>query len=930
MKQLLPGFLTFMMLVSCKPTKEVKEEPSTSPKVDLPVAAAPTLPKSAAKVFTLENGLTLIVEEDHSAPVASVQAWCGTGSIHEGKWMGAGLSHILEHMLFKGTDKRAGGEIAKQVQEQGGYINAYTSFDRTVYWIDVPAGGASEAVDILADAMMHSRLPEGEYAKEQEVIRREFAMGFDDPNRVGWKLIMSTVFAKSPFQHPVIGYLDVYNQLTRQDVMDYYKARYVPNNLTFVVVGDVDAEKIHAQLMEVFKAEPRKALDPIFVPSEPEQIGRRERHEEFPTELSRVALSWRVPGQSNPDIPALDLLGAVLGAGRSSILNTQIREKLQLAHEVDAGVFSLQTDGVFIITAVCEPDKRIAVEDEALTLVDRIKTGGVTEAELDKARRAMLAGQMKSLGTMRGKASDLGSSWLLAKNPDFSRDYLNAIGRVTPADLQRVAREYLQEDRLNVTSLNPIGSLTATAEAQAPAAVSEVKIFTLSNGLRLLVRENAKLPIISITAAFRGGLLAETAADNGITPLLASTILKGTTTRSAAQVAEEIESVGGSISSDSGYNSFLVSVEVMKPDLALGLALLSDVLLHPTFPEGEVDLEKKSQLAGIKAEQEQITAVARDTTRAKLFGSHAYGRPRLGSAESVAALTPEALRAFHQVYAVARDTTRAKLFGSHAYGRPRLGSAESVAALTPEALRAFHQAYAVGANGVIAVFGDVKAEEVVKLVEMDLASLPKGELALTTPPAPIPPSETVRVTEERDKQQAVVMIGYPGVSVLDPDRPALELINEASNDLGSRFFDRIREKLGLAYFVGAGNFNGLAPGSFVFYLGTDPKKVDQVTKEFTSEIDKLAAEGLTPEELIRAKKKLLGSEAIRNQSNAAFAGAVAMDELIGLGYANYEERKAQIEAVTLEDTKRVAAKYFKGVPKVEVTVQPPVAPAAQP
>jgi len=887
MKQLLPGFLTFMMLVSCKPTKEAKEEPSTSPKVDLPVAAAPTLPKSAAKVFTLENGLTLIVEEDHSAPVASVQAWCGTGSIHEGKWMGAGLSHILEHMLFKGTDKRAGGEIAKQVQEQGGYINAYTSFDRTVYWIDVPAGGASEAVDILADAMMHSRLPEGEYAKEQEVIRREFAMGFDDPNRVGWKLIMSTVFAKSPFQHPVIGYLDVYNQLTRQDVMDYYKARYVPNNLTFVVVGDVDAEKIHAQLMEVFKAEPRKALDPIFVPSEPEQIGRRERHEEFPTELSRVALSWRVPGQSNPDIPALDLLGAVLGAGRSSILNTQIREKLQLAHEVDAGVFSLQTDGVFIITAVCEPDKRIAVEDEALTLVDRIKTGGVTEAELDKARRAMLAGQMKSLGTMRGKASDLGSSWLLAKNPDFSRDYLNAIGRVTPADLQRVAREYLQEDRLNVTSLNPIGSLTATAEAQAPAAVSEVKIFTLSNGLRLLVRENAKLPIISITAAFRGGLLAETAADNGITPLLASTILKGTTTRSAAQVAEEIESVGGSISSDSGYNSFLVSVEVMKPDLALGLDLLSDVLLHPTFPEGEVDLEKKSQLAGIKAEQEQITAVARDTTRAKLFGSHAYGRPRLGSAESVAALTPEALRAFHQ-------------------------------------------AYAVGTNGVIAVFGDVKAEEVVKLVEMDLASLPKGELALTTPPAPIPPSETVRVTEERDKQQAVVMIGYPGVSVLDPDRPALELINEASNDLGSRFFDRIREKLGLAYFVGAGNFNGLAPGSFVFYLGTDPKKVDQVTKEFTSEIDKLAAEGLTPEELIRAKKKLLGSEAIRNQSNAAFAGAVAMDELIGLGYANYEERKAQIEAVTLEDTKRVAAKYFKGVPKVEVTVQPPVAPAAQP
>ena len=853
-----------------------REAPVSSP------SAIPSLPESNARVFTLENGLTLIVEEDHSAPVASVQAWCGTGSIHEGQWLGAGLSHILEHMLFKGTETRGGGEIAKQVQERGGYINAYTSFDRTVYWIDVPADGASEAVDILADTMMNSRLPEEEYAKEQEVIRREFAMGFDDPDRVNWKMIMDTVFSESPFQHPVIGYLDIYNQLSREDVMAYYKARYVPNNLTFVVVGDVDAEKIHAQLVEAFKDEPRKALEPILVVSEPEQIGRRDRHEEFPTELSRLALSWRIPGQSHPDIPALDLLAGVLGTGRSSILNEQIREKSQLAHEVDAGIFSLQTDGVFIISAVSDPDKRVRVEDDVLTLVGKVKTEGVTEAQLDKARRTMLAGQIKSLGTMRGKASDLGSSWLLAKNPDFSRDYLNAIGRVTPEDLQRVAREYLREDRLNVTSLSPVGSFTAAPEALAAVMGSEIQMFTLSNGLRLLVRENAKLPVVSISAVFRGGLLAETAENNGLTPLLASTILKGTTSRTAAQIAGEIEAVGGSFGSSSGYNSFAVAIEVMKPDLKLGLDLLADILKNPTFPEAEVALEKKTQVAAIKAEQEKITAVARDVTREKLFGSHPYGRPRLGSPDTV----------------------------------------ESI---TPKDLQTFHQALAVGANGVVAVFGDVKAEEVLKLVEKDLASLPKGELALTAPPDPMPPAESLRVVEERDKQQAVVMVGYPGVDVLSPDRLALALINEASNDLGSRFFDRIREQLGLAYFVGAGNFNGLAPGSFVFYLGTDPKKVDQVTAEFTAEIEKLAKDGLTPEELTRAKKKLIGSEAIRNQSNSAFAGATAVDELVGLGYANYQKRKAEIEAVTLEDVRRVAAKYFQNVARVEVTVQPPVA-----
>ena len=180
------------------------------------------------QVFTFPNGLTLIVEENKGAPVASVQAWCNTGSIHEGKLLGAGLSHILEHMLFKGTTSRAPGVIASQVQDQGGYINAYTSYDRTVYWIDVPAKGASKAVDILADAMMNATLPEAEYTKEQDVIRREFAMGYDNPDRTASLLLFRTAYHVSPFKEPVIGHLDIYNKLSRQDVLDYYKRRYVP------------------------------------------------------------------------------------------------------------------------------------------------------------------------------------------------------------------------------------------------------------------------------------------------------------------------------------------------------------------------------------------------------------------------------------------------------------------------------------------------------------------------------------------------------------------------------------------------------------------------------------------------------------------------------------------------------------------------------
>src|SRR5213082_1872239 len=251
---------------------------------DAATMASPAIsfPPNTAQRWTLANGLTLIVQEDRSAPVASVQAWCATGSTTEDKHLGAGLSHILEHMLFKGTNTRSTNEIAQKIQDVGGYINAYTSFDRTVFWIDVPKDGAVTALDILADAMMNSTLPPEEYMKEQEVIRREFAMGMDDPDRMAGLLLFSTAYQVHPYRFPVIGELEIYNQLTQEQVMQYYKTRYVPNNLTFIVVGEVDAERVRQQITELFKAYPEKSLKPIFIPEVTTQLGCREVHQEFP------------------------------------------------------------------------------------------------------------------------------------------------------------------------------------------------------------------------------------------------------------------------------------------------------------------------------------------------------------------------------------------------------------------------------------------------------------------------------------------------------------------------------------------------------------------------------------------------------------------------------------------------------------------------
>src|SRR5438034_2827628 len=218
-----------------------------------------TFPPSTAQKWILPNALTIIVQEDRSAPVASVQAWCATGSIYEGQHLGAGLSHILEHMLFKGTKTRSTNEIAQKIQDVGGYINAYTSFDRTVFWIDVPKNGVTTALDILGDAMMNSTLPPEEYQKEQEVIRREFAMGMDDPDRMAGLLLFATAYQQHPYRFPVIGDLEIYNQLTQEQVMQYYTTRYVPNNLTSGVLGDVDAETVRRQRANPLKSSPKTA-----------------------------------------------------------------------------------------------------------------------------------------------------------------------------------------------------------------------------------------------------------------------------------------------------------------------------------------------------------------------------------------------------------------------------------------------------------------------------------------------------------------------------------------------------------------------------------------------------------------------------------------------------------------------------------------------
>ena len=829
-------------------------------------ASLPAIPPGTT-VTTLDNGLTVILREDRSAPVVSAQAWAQTGSVHEGRWLGAGLSHVLEHMLFKGTTTRPPGQIDREVQDVGGYMNAYTSFDRTVYHIDAPNTGARVAVDVLCDIMQHAALPDDELKKELDVIRREMDMGHDDPGRRAGRRLFETAYTRSPYRFTVIGYRDIFDTLQREDIVSYYRERYAPNNVFFLVVGDIVAADVLAQIKASWAKSPSRAIPPMVLPEEPSQAAAREVVEEAPIELGHFHFSWHIPDVRHADIPALDVLATLLGNGRSSRLFQNVREKKALAHSADAWTYNPGLPGLFGMSGVVDADKFTAACDAMLAEVERMKTKPVSKAELSKAVKQFTAGTLATRKTMAGQAADLGGNWLAASDLNFSQRFLDAVRRLKPADLQRVARKYLTPENRTLYALLPEGTAPKRTTSVEVSTHSEIREFTLPNGLRLLVKEDHRLPFAYFRAGLRGGVLAETAANCGASSMLAKVMMKGTKTRTAEQLATEIESVGGSLDTYSGNNSLGVTADVLREDFALGLALTADVLLHPSFPKAELEREREIQLGNLRHQRDELLQSCFKLMKRSLFGDSGYGLDSLGTEATVKAMQVADFAALHRQL------------------------------VTPD-------------NCVLAIYGAVETKRVVAEVKQALgkwkaAAKANSQFAIRN--SQFTPG---RAADTRDKKQAVLAIGFPGTTMHHADHYALDLIQEACSDMGSRLFTRIREKLGLAYYVGAQHLAGLVPGYFAFYCGTSPEKAALVEKELLAEAELLRTDGLTEEELKRAKAKIVGQKKISRQDLGGQAMLHALDELYGLGYAHHVADDAHYEAVTLAEVRAVAARYF--------------------
>ncbi len=826
----------------------------------------------------LPNGLTVLVKPDHRSPVASVQVWVKTGSLHEGRALGAGLSHYLEHMLFKGTTRRTGRDISTEVQAHGGYINAYTTFDRTVYYIDLPAEHVGVAVDVLADMVLHSTLDPTETKREKGVIVREIAMGDDDPDQRLGQAMFSTAFRQHPYGHPIIGHRDVFSGVTRRELLDYYRERYVPNNLVVVVAGALQPETVMAGVEQHFGNAPRRALPPVFVPQEPGQLAPRACHEFAEVELSRAGVAWPIPGLTHPDAPALDVVALILGSGDSSILWQSIREKAGLVHSIDASSWNPGSSGLFSIYLSCDATKRAAAESAVNAEIARLQRVGFTAAQLRKAIRQLVVAEINSRRTVSGQASRLGVAEVVVGDLDFSRTYFQRLAALRPADLRRVLRDYLVPATTISVSLNPLVKDAVAAPASPAISAADYLEHRLPNGARLLLRRDSSLPNVHFRLCALAGARYEPADRRGATSLLANLLTKDTQRRTAAGVAQAIESVGGSFQPMSGNNTLGMALEVLPSDVALGFELLGDAVHRPAFRRTTLQHERDAQLAVLQDDNDNVVSHGLKLLRKRFFGAH-----------------PLAV-------------------GPH-------GEEASVAQITTRDLAALHRRLLVAGNVVLVIVGDFDLAQAEKAGRKLLGSLPRGNPQPLGPTFAAPMKATATI-ERQPRRQAVVFEAYPGPAMGAEDFFVSEVMDELFSGMSSRLFERVRDELGLAYYVRSARVIGLDASMFYFYAGSEPGKEAAVLKEITAEIRRVGRGGVSAEELRRCQVRLKAAHRMGLQTNSSRAMQAALNVLYGRPADDTADYDQRIDAVTGADLAAFVKRYFRAAGRTRLTIRP--------
>lgn len=847
----------------------------------------------------LDNGLRVILQPNRAAPVVAMQAWVQVGSADETE-KEAGLAHLHEHMLFKGTRKRGPGEVARDIEARGGEVNAWTSFDQTVYHLTIASRFFEEGLDVLADQVLHSIFDADELSREIEVVLEEIKRADDMPSRKASRETFALTYERHPYRRPVIGWPETVRSFRREDVVRFYERWYTPDNICLVVVGDFDEDRALRRIQELWSGTGRRHGERPAREVEPEQQGMRMKIVREPLQESHLSLAFPIPDVHHEDLAALDVASAILSHGDSSRLLMEVKRERQLVNQVWSYAYTPKDPGLFMLGATLHHERTEAAAEEILRQVQRLRSERVGEKELAVAKRLLDSEAIWQRETVQGMARKLGFYETVTGSLDFEARYYERIRATTAEQVRDVCERWLRPERLNavvVTTPDAAideGTLRRVAErmeaGQAPAMrraaaprdqlAAGIVSTRLSSGARLLIKQETAVPIVAARAAWVGGLRWEDEEISGIHRMLARSITKGTRSRSARELAARTDELVVSIAGNSGRNSFGLRGDFLAETFEEGFRLFAECMNEPAFDEKEVGRERALQLEEIRTRDDSPSGVAFDLFSRALYQRHPYRLDPIGERSSVEKIRDVDLRAF---------------YASH-YGFDDL---------------------------VLTLVGDVDPDRAVALAEELFGGERKAERRPPSIEQEAPPTEPRKVERVMEKQQAHLLYGFLGTRFSDPDRHALELLASVLAGQGGRLFVELRDKRSMAYSVTAFNMEGIDPGYFAVYMGTSPEKVDAAVEGIRAELEKVVQEPISEEELRRAQRYLVGSHAIGLQKNAARAAVIALDEAYGLGADHFTRYQERIESVTREQVLEAARRYLVMDRSVLAVVTPP-------
>jgi len=853
----------------------------------------------------LDNGLTVLARRIAGTDVAAVVTRVAAGYFDETD-EDVGISHVLEHMYFKGTARRGPGDIGREVREAGGVINAGTGYDRTTYYAIVPAEAVHRILDIHADALLHPVIDADELARELRVIIEEARRKCDTPRAVAQESLYAALFDRHRMRRWRIGTEEALATFDAARVRAFHEAHYRPANVVLSIAGAIDPDEVLEEADRLFGEMPTRDARRDRGPAEPERHEFRYREMSGPSHRDYIHWGWRTQPPLHADSAALDLLAVVLGQGRASRLYRGVRETGR-AQDVGASQYAPTELGVFTVSAVAAPGESGAALDAITGVLRAMREKGPDAEETERAKRMVEARVLRHLEVVNGQAS-LMADWQSLGDWRLFDAYLGRLSALTRGELRDAADHYLDPGVATVlvyrAETGPAvawslpargepGSQPAAAEpvpepASVPAAARPTRVdddlHVYEHGTAtIVVLPRSTAPLVTIAFAYGAGESEEPPERTGLTGLVMRTSLKGTPTRDAAAIADRIESVGGVVAAGAGADMFEWSLGLPARHFDAGFDILADIALRPAFPEPELETERKAALGELEQLRDSMVALPYRLMMEAAFEGHRYG--------------------------ATLDALDAGLRNAAAHD-----------------LAEWHEATVRRRSALILVVGDVDPDTAAALV---MSRVPAGTGGGAPEPALFAglAGPAARVVERATAQTALAL-GFPGPPRNEPDADALRVLAAAVGGLGGRLVEELRSRRSLAYTVSATPVTRSAAGLFVGYIATSPEREEEARTGMLEELGRLAATRLPDADIDRARRYLVGSRRIRLQTHSARLAELARALRLGRGIDEIRDWEARILAQDPESVRSAAARWLDPARVAEGIVRGGGAPKA--